>query len=75
MKLVLIITLLLSVTSCIQPLPPCEGTEEQVYRCESLRIQEQQLRVNRFRASQENAKQWRETFQPKPYRGRRGYGY
>lgn len=54
--------LLTLLTSCIQPLPPCQGSEEQVYRCESMRIQKEQLRRLKYMQSQQNAnnfkRQW-----------------
>jgi hypothetical protein len=50
MRIILIIAALLAVSSCRTPLPPCEGTEEQIYRCKSLRIQEEQ--ANRLRQMQ-----------------------
>ena len=59
MKKKLLIILSTSIlTSCIEPLPPCEGTEEQVYRCESLRIQREQLRRTKAIQVQQNQQIW-----------------
>mgnify|MGYP001224366458 FL=1 len=55
-KLIVVLTLLL--TACIQPLPTCEGTEEQVYRCESLRMQKEQLRRTKAIQIQQNQQIW-----------------
>ena len=38
------LTLLILLTCCVNQLPPCQGSEEQIYRCESLRIQKEQLK-------------------------------
>lgn len=75
MKILLTILFTVLLTSCIPPLPPCEGTEEQIYRCENLRVQKEQLRINKFRAIQENNRQWNELYKPRPYGTRTGYGY
>ena len=56
MKNILILTLLL--TACQAPLPPCEGTEEQIYRCESLRVQKEQLRRTKMMQIQQNQLIW-----------------
>ena len=68
---ILLTTLL---TSCIKPLPPCEGTEEQVYRCESLRIQKEQLKRTRAIQIQQHNKIWSD-FHDKHVNGYNKYGY
>lgn len=62
---------LLLVTGCAAPLPPCEGTEEQIFRCESLRLQKEQLRRTKALQIQQDQLIWdnfRKEHVQKPYR-------
>jgi hypothetical protein len=58
MRILFISILINLLTSCITPLPPCEGDEEQIYRCQSLRIQEEQLRRTRMIQINQNQQIW-----------------
>ena len=49
---------LLVFSSCAEPLPPCTGNEEQIYRCKSLRLQEEQTRRLRQIQIQQNQLIW-----------------
>lgn len=64
MKLLIILLVLL--TSC-QQLPPCAGSEEQIYRCESLRIQEESLRRTRFIQQQQFQQNWNNSWNKRRY--------
>lgn len=49
MKIIFIISIsILFLTSCSHKLPPCQGTEEQIEKCELKRAQEKQTKLLRL---------------------------
>lgn len=55
-----VFALLFLVSSCHarQPETPCIGTEEQIFRCQTLRNQEKQMRMMRYMSIQQNQIMW-----------------
>ncbi len=71
MRIILIIAVLLAVSSCRTPLPPCTGNKTEIYQCESLRLMQENNRRLRYMQSQQASdsfkRQWDRDTKVKSY--------